>query len=198
MKEINDNLFDVIHRGDLNRLKSIVEENNLEIDTFLKNGQTIMTFAASRGQTYIVNYALEKGASLSLRDAKDETPFLSALSNLQEPVLKIIFSKFSSNKDCFLYLKESDDDLKNLIMLSLKYILRKKYGSEVINFGPSYKILEKHKLSIYLCINLRKEIDIFFGLELLGFKIKENTTIEQIMKKIYGKYNPNFFQRLFN
>lgn len=201
IKQIKEDLQDAIYRGDFNRVKSIVEENNFNIDLILENKKTISTYAASLGHISIVRYAKEKGASLRLKDECGETTYTAALAKMQAEVLKYLFERFSSRKEFFLYIMDgcSREEEKQLIMLSLRYIYREKNGNScVAKFGPNYKVVKEAQLSEFSAnVLLIQTIEVFFGVELKDYAIGRNTTVKQITQKIYRQLKPNFLQRLW-
>ena len=78
-------LIDAASRGDVNRVKNLVEKGNIDINqpgTY--KGRTALMMAAKRGYIDVVKYLVDHGADVHRTDEEGETPLLMAIMSPHE------------------------------------------------------------------------------------------------------------------
>ena len=78
-------LIDAASRGDVNRVKNLVENGNIDINQAgTYKGRTALMMAAKRGYIHVVEYLVEHGADVQQADEEGETPLLMAIMSPHE------------------------------------------------------------------------------------------------------------------
>lgn len=86
-------LFDAIQKGNLTKVKELVEENGLLVNENMSNGIMPLFFAANTDKTEIVEYLLANGADVNfilLDDYYGITPLISAIINGNLEMVKML------------------------------------------------------------------------------------------------------------
>ena len=84
-------LLDACREGDLDIVKSLLEQNKLPVNyNDLGKEQTPLHLASAEGHLEIVKYLLKKGADVNARDFESWTPLHCACANSQIEVIKLL------------------------------------------------------------------------------------------------------------
>ena len=91
-------ILDVAKNGDLQKLKTIVEQDIKILETKDTAGRTALHFAANSGHLEIVKYLLAKGIDINLKSSANTTP--------------LHFAAFSGHLDIVKWLVENHAELE--------------------------------------------------------------------------------------
>ncbi|XP_043466930.1 ankyrin-3-like [Leptopilina heterotoma] len=80
-------IFLAVHKGDLNSVSTLLNENNLEKSV---HGKRMLHVAAARGHLQIVDLLIKNGAKLNVEDFKKRTPFYVALQQNKVEVAEFL------------------------------------------------------------------------------------------------------------
>lgn len=129
-------LLRAIDRGQIDIVKTMVEEQNADIKNPTDRGDTALMRAVQRDQVDIARYLIEKGAPISFqRDERADTPLSWAVFNARGAMVKLLVEMGANtrrelNRDMpplFLAIVLSDsDEIKSLLK-------RGEDASEIIN-----------------------------------------------------------------
>ncbi len=76
--------FGAASRGDIVKVKAILEKNPTLINTKLKNGWTVLMSAAGSGNGDLVKYLLSKGSDVNARSGEGLTPLKIAIRKMKK------------------------------------------------------------------------------------------------------------------
>lgn len=84
------NVFEASDMGDIDRVKFLVESENVDVNAVNKYGYTALAFASMNSNENIVRYLLSKDANINVRDVEDGfTPLNLASFNGQIDMIKL-------------------------------------------------------------------------------------------------------------
>lgn len=85
-------LFRAIVENDINEVKTILDENTIDIDNILeeKYGTTALTIAAWFNRTAIIKYLILRGAEIDKFDAKGNTALMLAVKNINYSAIALL------------------------------------------------------------------------------------------------------------
>lgn len=92
MNELNEKLLDAAKDGNLDQVKSLIEQG-ADIEAKTDNGSTPLHWAAASGHTDVANLLLEKGADIEAKDRGGWTPLHWAAANGQTDIANLLLEK---------------------------------------------------------------------------------------------------------
>ena len=81
-------LCSVVYLGDRDKLECL-EGYDADLNASDYNGKTALHVAASSGQHALIEWLLERGASVHARDNANETPLLAAVKSGQTDIIRV-------------------------------------------------------------------------------------------------------------
>uniref|UniRef100_A0A674IKV8 Uncharacterized protein n=1 Tax=Terrapene triunguis TaxID=2587831 RepID=A0A674IKV8_9SAUR len=81
-------IFDAAAKGDLSDLAKVLKEN--DINAVNASNETLLHIAAANGHVAIIEYLINKGAKLDVKDKKGRTPLHRAAEKGQDDAVKVL------------------------------------------------------------------------------------------------------------
>uniref|UniRef100_A0A8C0H0H5 Ankyrin repeat protein n=1 Tax=Chelonoidis abingdonii TaxID=106734 RepID=A0A8C0H0H5_CHEAB len=81
-------IFDAAAKGDLSDLAEVLKENN--INAVNASNETLLHIAAANGRVAIIEYLINKGAKLDVKDKKGRTPMHRAAEKGRDDAVKVL------------------------------------------------------------------------------------------------------------
>lgn len=126
----NNILIYASRTGNLEMLKYLIENYDLDPNEVGSNGKTVLMSGARSGNVEIVKYLVEdKGMDIDAKDEKGLTPIISALDSEDLETFKYLLEK-SKNFDIDFLIKKADVQKVEDILEYLKYF-KKTLSSEI-------------------------------------------------------------------
>jgi ankyrin repeat protein len=86
-----EDIFDSLRKGDIPAVKALVEKTPQLVDARDGDGMTPLHYAANGRDAGLINFLIDKGAKLELRNAKQKTPLhIAAMSDRREAAEALI------------------------------------------------------------------------------------------------------------
>ncbi|CAM4594097.1 unnamed protein product [Lepidochelys olivacea] len=89
-------IFDAAAKGDLSDLAKVLKEN--DINAVNASNKTLLHIAAANGHVAIIEYLINKGAKLDVKDKKGRTPLHRAIEKCQDDAVKVLLQA-----DAYIY-----------------------------------------------------------------------------------------------
>ena len=86
---INDELIDAARKGDINRIKKLLDKG-ADVNAKDKDGETALMAAALRGHTEIVQFLLNKGADVNAKRNDGTTALMAAAREGHTETVRIL------------------------------------------------------------------------------------------------------------
>jgi len=97
MKPVIAGVFQLARQGDLDALKRIVNDFNYEE---VEGNGTVLMIAAAAGHTHIVQFLIEGGAKLDIRDKDGRTALMLAVTNNRVECVKVLLENGADPNIC--------------------------------------------------------------------------------------------------
>uniref|UniRef100_A0A8C8SU28 Ankyrin repeat protein n=1 Tax=Pelusios castaneus TaxID=367368 RepID=A0A8C8SU28_9SAUR len=134
-------IFDAAAKGDLSDLEKVLKEN--DINAVNSSNETLLHIAAANGHVAIIEYLINKGAKLEVKDKKGRTPLHRAAEKGQDDAVKVLLQAGA-------YIYGLDKDAKTPLHLAVQnhhtHILKRILKEEARHY--------KNDLSLYLSLSM--------------------------------------------
>jgi ankyrin repeat protein len=109
-----------LKNGDLDQVRIIVEKDKGLANHTLPTGRYPLCMAADYGQVHVIEYLIEKGADVNVKDCHGITPLLSAIYEGHTACVRLLLAKGAqktgSAPDGSSYVEcASSDEIKQLL-----------------------------------------------------------------------------------
>ncbi len=129
-------IFDVLRKGDIPTVKALVERTPQVLDARDGDGMTPLHYAAMGGNVELVNYLIDKGAKIDLKNVQLKTPLhLAALSDRKDVAAALLRRGAA--------LETRDDYLRTALILCARERGQTATGRVLIEAGADVNAVDK-------------------------------------------------------
>ena len=129
-------IFDALLKGDILTIKALVEKSPQILEARDGNGMTPLHYAALGGNVELINYFVDKGAKLELKNAQLKTPLHLASMNDRKDAAAVLLKRGAG-------LETQDDYGRTALVLCARERGQAATGRVLIEAGAAVNAVDK-------------------------------------------------------
>uniref|UniRef100_A0A8C3HKV3 Ankyrin repeat domain-containing protein n=1 Tax=Chrysemys picta bellii TaxID=8478 RepID=A0A8C3HKV3_CHRPI len=142
-------IFDAAAKGDLSDLAKVLKEN--DINAVNASNETLLHIAAANGHLAIIEYLINKGAKLNVKDKKGRTPLHRAAEKGQDDAVKVLLQAgayiYSLDKEAKTPLHLASNLAQMLLKNGAPVDAKEEKGQTALGYAISQGFEKTHKTS---------------------------------------------------